>query len=381
LDPVSFYRIQQIPVQSCLMVGDRDAAISFPRGDLELVFDPKTGLIQNRLFQRELLRYTTEYEETQGFSPRFRRFQTELCKSQVAKYDLSGKTVLEIGCGKGEFLVELCEIGGCRGIGIDPSYRPERTPRSAASRIEFVQDLYSEKYSHLRADYVCCRHTLEHIFDVEDFVRTVRKALDGREDVVVFFELPAMERILEERAFWDIYYEHCSYFTAGSLARLFRRCGFELFDLYHGFDGQYLMLEARPGDPHAGPRFPAEQDLVRTSQEVEGFRVDVGRRIASLRADLNGYVAAGLRPVVWGSGSKAVSYLSALGITHEVEWIVDVNPHKQGKFLAGSGHEIVGPEFLRNYRPGVVIVMNPIYVGEIRDQLGSMGLSPRIVAV
>ncbi len=89
----------------------------------------------------------------------------------------------------------------------------------------------------------------------------------------------------------------------------------------------------------------------------------------------------GQRAVVWGSGSKAVSYLTTLGITDELEYVVDVNPHKYGKFLAGTGHEIVAPKFLVEYQPDVVIVMNPVYCEEIGASLKVMGLTPAMTAV
>ena len=85
-----------------------------------------------------------------------------------------------------------------------------------------MRDFYGPRYSHLQADYVCCRHTLEHIGPVRDFVSLVRETIGDRRHVNVFFELPDMERVLEHGVFWDIYYEHCTYFTRGSLARLFR---------------------------------------------------------------------------------------------------------------------------------------------------------------
>ena len=120
--------------------------------------------------------YSPDYEETQTFSPRFQQFLDEICDDQDRKYHLGGKTALEIGCGKGEFLVALCERTGCAGIGIDPGYRPERTDSAAAARLTFIQDFYGPKYRHLQADYVCCRHTLEHIGAVRDFMRLVREA-------------------------------------------------------------------------------------------------------------------------------------------------------------------------------------------------------------
>ncbi|MBK9387788.1 MAG: methyltransferase domain-containing protein [Planctomycetes bacterium] len=375
-----FYETPSVPVHSCLMVRDRAEALRFPRGDLSLAVCHGCGFIQNVLFDPSVHSYSPDYEETQGFSARFRAFQTELCRDQAERHALRGKTVLEIGCGKGEFLVELCRLADCHGIGIDPSYRPERTASEDRERVRFVQDFYSERTKDLRADYVCCRHTLEHIGPVRDFVGMIRGTLEGRGDTVFFLEVPDVERVLRERAFWDIYYEHCSYFTLGSLARLFRRVGFAPTRLWKGFDDQYLMIEASPGDVRSGEHLAAEDDLPRILAEVRSFRDGIAEHFARMRGELARLRAKG-RVVLWGSGSKAVSYLNTLGIRDEIEYVVDINPHKHGKFLAGTGHEIASPELLREYRPAGVIVMNPIYVPEIRASLEAMGLAPEVTAV
>jgi hypothetical protein len=377
----SFYRVDSIPVHSCLLVPTREAALSFPRGNLELGFCEACGFVQNRRFDPGVQHYSPDYEETQIFSPRFQRFVAEICDDQDRKYKLAGKTALEIGCGKGEFLVALCERTGCSGIGIDPGYRPERTVSPAADRLTFIQDFYGPKYRHLQADYVCCRHTLEHIPDVLQFMKLVRESIGDRPHVVVFFELPDMERVLVERAFWDIYYEHCSYFTLGSLARLFRRTGFEVTELWKAYDGQYLMLEARPTDGPTEARLPEEDDLARTREQVAAFERSIAEQHAFLRGQVAGWRREGKKVAVWGSGSKAVSYLTTLGLRDEIAAVVDINPHKHGKFLAGTGHEIVGPDALATLRPDVVVVMNAIYTEEIRADLARRGLSPEITAL
>jgi C-methyltransferase C-terminal domain len=87
--------------------------------------------------------------------------------------------------------------------------------------------------------------------------------------------------------------------------------------------------------------------------------------------------AAGKRTVLWGGGSKAVAFLTTVGATDELlSYAVDVNPRRSGTYIAGTGHEIVGPEFLKSYRPDVVVVMSPIYLPEINAQLDSMGVRP-----
>jgi len=60
---------------------------------------------------------------------------------------------------------------------------------------------------------------------------------------------------------------------------------------------------------------------------------------------------------------------------------VDVNPYKQGKFMPGTGHPVVAPKTLVDQPPDLVIVMNPIYVGEITSSLTDLGLKPQIAAL
>ena len=169
-------------------------------------------------------------------------------------------TVLEIGCGKGEFLVALCERAGCNGIGLDPGYRPERT-QSTASRASG-----SFATSTGRATRTCRRTTCAAATrsstsrPVRDFVTLVRETIGDRRHVNVFFELPDMERVLEHGAFWDIYYEHCTYFTRGSLARLFRETGLRRARAVQGLwravsdAGSAARARADRGAPAAGER-------------------------------------------------------------------------------------------------------------------------------
>jgi SAM-dependent methyltransferase len=377
-----FYRIDGVPAHSCLMLSSRAEALAFPRGDIELGFCRRCGFIGNVRFDTGLNRYSAAYEETQAYSPRFLRFLDEVWDDQIERFELGpGMTALEIGCGKGEFLVGLCERSGCAGIGVDPGYRPERTRSSAAQRMQFIRDLYGPKYAHLQADYVCCRHTLEHIAPVQEFVRLVRETIGDRRHVNVFFELPDMERVLQQGAFWDIYYEHCTYFTRGSLARLFRASGFDVHRLYKAYDDQYLMLEAQPAAQATDPMLPQEDDLEAITSLIGRFERQVSERLQSLGDAVARHRAQGHRLAIWGSGSKCVSLISSLRLGPELVAVVDINPHKHGKFLAGSGLEIVSPDALRSLRPQVVLLMNSIYSDEVRHDLAARSLHPELIAL
>ena len=377
----SFYRVESIPAHSVLLMQSREEALNFPKRDLELGFCRSCGFIGNIVFDPEVHRYSTQYEETQGFSPTFSRFAEGLAQSLVDEYSLQGRSVLEIGCGKGEFLVQMCEAGAGRGIGIDPAYRHDRLDSPVLDRLTFFQEKYSEKHTELSGDFVCCRHTLEHIHNTGEFMRGVRSAIGDGTETVVFFEVPDIVRELRDGAFWDLYYEHCSYFSMGSLARLFRQTGFDVERLWLDFGDQYVMLIARPADGPTEASLPEENDLQMLGELVGGFTETTARVIGKWRTLLAECKTAGRRVALWGAGSKAVSFLTTLGVTDEVCVAVDVNPHKHDKYLPGTGHRTAAPKELVEIRPDDVIVMNPVYVDEIRNDLHQFGLDPRLHAL
>jgi SAM-dependent methyltransferase len=368
-------------VHSCRLVATRPEAETFPRGKLRLAFCSGCGFITNTAYEPELQSYFESYEETQGFSPRFRQFMGDLAQRWVDRYDLKGKDVLEIGCGKGEFLLSMCELTGGRGVGIDPAIVFERISSPAAERVRFIKDLYDERYADLAGEAVICRHTLEHIHPVADFLRLIRRSLDSHPETVVLFELPDALRVLRECAFWDIYYEHCSYFTPGSLARLFRATGFEVLAVELDYDDQYILVEAVPQGDGGSTTSPIEEQPEAVAAAVAEFTRNLAAVQERWRTELGRVRSAGGTTAVWGSGSKGVAFLTTLGLADEVSAVVDINPYKQGKYMAGTGHEIVAPDALRTVQPELVVAMNPVYLDEIQHELDALGIAARLEAV
>jgi SAM-dependent methyltransferase len=374
-----FYSVDAVPAHSVLLMDSREEAVGYPRGRIDLGFCPSCGFISNLSFDPALNEYSSRYEETQGFSPTFNAFHRRLADDLIHRYGLHHKDVLEIGCGKGEFLALLCEGGANRGVGFDPSFVADRAPVPAAGSVRFIQDFYSEKYSDYKADFVCCKMTLEHIPDTSSFVATLRRSIGGRLNTTVFFQIPEVTRILDELAFWDVYYEHCSYFSESSLGTLFARNGFEVVRQWVDYGDQYLMIEARPLPEGQSSAFaPSPEEI---QPRVERFAAECRRQIASWRRAIAEWRSTGRRIVLWGGGSKAVAFLTTIGIGEEIPYAVDINPHKHGTFLAGSGQEIVAPDFLDQYRPDVVVLMNPMYRDEVSRSLATMRLAPELITV
>ncbi|MDZ7372424.1 MAG: class I SAM-dependent methyltransferase [candidate division KSB1 bacterium] len=375
-----FYHIDRVPVHSCVLLDSEEESLGYPRHRIDLYFCRDCGFIFNAAFQPELVDYTQPYEDQQAFSPTFAAFATALARRLVEKHSLYGKTLIEIGCGKGDFLAELCRLGENWGIGIDPAVRADRIPADVAWRIQCIPEYFSQNHLSLRGDFVCCRHTLEHVPHTLEFVRRIFSLSDHNPPAPVFVEVPDTLRVLKELAFWDIYYEHCSYFTAASLRHLFAKVGFEVLEVKLAYGDQYLLLEAVPGRP--GKSLPPEANEVGMLEAAaRRFSVEVAEKIQGWREIIRGLVRDGKKLAIWGAGSKAVGFLTTLGLDDEVQALVDINPFRQGRYLPGFGKKILAPEELREYRPDVVIAMNPLYRTEIAGELERLGLTAEVLAV
>jgi len=372
------YDAAGVPVHSCLLLDDRASAVGFPRGDIELRLCRTCGLIHNQAFDETAMAYSSDYEDSQAHSPRFREFAQDVIERLDANFGMAGKRAVEIGCGKGDFLVLLANQLGMTGLGIDPAYRPGPLVADDPTKVRFTTERFSAGFDLGDTDLVVCRHTLEHVMNPRELVSAIRSAIGDRTDTVVFFEVPDSNRILAERAFWDIYYEHCSYFVEGSITHLFQACGFDVLETWIGMDGQYLMLTAVPAN---SPRSPDPSYVADLETNAIEFRRDVARTVSKLRSDLDEASADDATVVLWGASSKAVAYLHALDVHDEVAAVVDINPVKRGMYLAGSGLPIVAPDDLTETEPSTVIVMNPAYCGEIKDDLEARNIRARVVSL
>lgn len=276
----------------------------------------------------------------------------------------------------------LCAGGRNQGIGFDPAYVAARNAAHGSANVSFVQDFYSAEYASHNADLICCKMTLEHIATTAHFMAGIRQAIADDLDTQVFFMLPEALRILQNCALEDIYYEHCSYFTPHSLRYLFTEAGFDVVQTSNVYDGQYLCIHARPrasSQAHSIQSNSAELDEL--SRLVTDFPVKFAGKKRHWQRVVDQHHQQGDKLVLWGSGSKAVSFLTTLEVGEAVQYVVDVNPNRHGNFMPGSGQKIIAPEALFAYQPDVVLVMNEVYRSEIALALAAMDLRPRILAL
>jgi SAM-dependent methyltransferase len=373
----SLIAINQVPVHCNLLWPTRDAALQAPLGDVDLGFCENCGHIFNLAFDPGLMEYTQDYENSLDFSPRFRQYAQDLATRLVEGYDMHDKDIVEIGSGQGDFLKMLCDLGHNRGVGFDPSYVDDGTENQ--HQVRFVRDFYSEAYSNYPADFICSRHVLEHIHRPAEFMSMVRRVVGQRHHVVVFFEVPNVLYTVRQLGIWDIIYEHASYFSPPSLAAVFALNGFRVLRTKEVFGGQFLTVEALPAS--GPPELPGVEAVASLAQDVAVFARKYREKVETWERYLEECARQGRQAVVWGAGSKGVTFLNTIESSAVVQYAVDINPRKKGMYVSGTGQEIVPPEFLPEIQPDVVIVMNPNYKDEIGGQLEAIGVAAEVVLV
>ena len=357
-----FLTRESVPVHQNLIHKDHNAAIAATTGELNMIVCEGCGFVFNRKFDMSKLSYGENYDNTQDCSNFFDSYLDDLVSDLVENQGVKEGLVIEVGCGKGQFLQKLVENprSKLQGIGFDPSYENRGT--KTYKNPSFVKDYYNAKYSNIGADYIVCRHVIEHVQDPLSLLRSTRKALSGSPKARIFFETPCVEWILDNQVIWDFFYEHCSLFSASTLKLAFEKAGFGVERVSHIFGGQYLWIEAECSNAsNPSINHDSARSLVSRAEQFSENERQLRREKEALVKDLHskGNVA------LWGAGAKGVTVANLIDPEHEIiDCIVDVNPNKQGHFVPQTGHPIVAPADLRTREVKHVLSMNPNYFAE-----------------
>jgi SAM-dependent methyltransferase len=368
--------LPSVPVFCCVLWPTREDALAAPRGDIKLAFCSGCGMIRNLAFDPELVEYNPSYENSLHFSPTFRRFARELADRLIDRYGLRGKDIVDIGCGKGEFLDVICRAEtGNRGVGFDPSYvgPPSR------GNVTFVREYYSESHAHTPADLICCRHVLEHVTSPRELVGTLRNTSESHPEATLYFEVPDGGFMLRELDIWNVIYEHPSFFTAPAMRRLFEDAGFTTNELGSSFGGQYLYMEA--GLNGAGQGLPHREEVEELDRLAGTFGAAFSRKVQTWGDQLGELLADGRRVALWGAGARGVTFLNVVPGGERVELVIDLNVRKHGRFVPGTAQQVRGPDVVRELPPDVVLAMNPLYADEISRSLYEAGAPAQVITV
>ncbi len=383
-DSTHFFSIDNLPVHVGVFYEDVRSARQSPRGDVQLVYCNSCGHVFNRAFDPSKVDYRPGYEVALHHSAVFREFMESLAERLTQLHGLHRKTIVEIGSGNGWFLRLLCERGRNVGIGIDPTISQPGCMDGDRWRIQHIREYFGsqfyDRFQEWRPDIVCCLSVMEHIPSPRNLVRDLRKMLDPT-GVAIYFEVFNAARAFRQKEIWSIHYEQCSYFSEASFHSLFQSNGFRVISSggCYGQD-QYLYV-----DGEVDGRCPMEGSAPNATAVRSATAKELPDELKVLssyfeeqcrfwQAKFDEFRSQNKSVVFWGTGGKGVTFLNRSSIASLIDYAVDINPDKHGKFVPGSGQQIVPPSYLTTIKPDIIIISNALYEQEIKQQVAELGL-------
>jgi SAM-dependent methyltransferase len=342
------YRAEALPVFQNRMFHSQRDAIDCPKGDVVLVQDMKTGLVFNAAFDPSLMQYDADYQNEQAVSAAFKVHLEDV--SNILNRHFAGLSLIEVGCGKGYFLEHLQALGADI-TGLDPTYE--------GTNPAVIREYFTPEVG-LQGEGIILRHVLEHIRDPAAFLSEIRQANGGAGKI--YIEVPCFDWIVEHKSWFDVFYEHVNYFRLGDFDRIFGT----VYESGHVFGGQYLYVVAdlasvrTPVGAFEPAHVPADF-LGTVARYADRLKTSVGASTGTPAA------------AVWGGASKGVIFsLFMRRAGAPVETVIDINPAKQGKYLAATGLRVQSPDdALAQLPPGSTIyIMNANYFAEIAARGG-----------
>ncbi|SCY87094.1 class I SAM-dependent methyltransferase [Desulfoluna spongiiphila] len=337
---VEVYNLSGMPVFQNKVYGNPDDARSSVSGDVLLCNCRNCGFIWNASFDDTKMEYDENYQNEQANSSSFRLHLDEVFLV-LKKNGVSSSRVVEVGCGKGFFLDRL-RRENINATGFDPAYE--------GNHPWVIKDYFSAKYQSINAGFIVLRHTLEHISHPLAFLRDI--AFSNNHQGLIYIEVPDIDWIINKNAFWDIFYEHCNYFSMKSLCSMFAN----VIDSGRLFGGQYLYIVADLSSFKSDGICSDSNELFLTEH---GFLEGINR--------YKKFVKQHAPVLVWGAGAKGSTFCNIVDPECElIAGVIDVNKKKQNRFISGTGHKIFSPDEIIRMRVENILIMNENYLDEIK---------------
>lgn len=288
--------------------------------------------------------YYREVLRAAAFSPEMKKFREAQFSRFVKEYGLRGKKVLELGCGKGEYL-RLMKAAGADAYGLEYSAASVAECRKGGLKAERG---YLDRKVKLRGGPFSAFYILNFLEHMPDPVAALSAMRDNlAPGGVGLVEVPDFDMMLSKNLFSEFIPDHLFYFTRRSLEFLLAASGLEVLKSGTVWHGYILSAEVRKRAP----------------SDLKGFDGSRRELAAALKKFTARFGSGGT--AVWGAGHQALAVLALAGLSGKVKYVVDSAPFKQGKYTPATHVPIVPPSALETAPPEAVIVMAASYSDEV----------------
>ena len=326
--------------------------------DLELCQCSGCALLQ---LNCEPVEYYRDVIRSCGFNDTIRRHRLKQYSDFIERFSLGGKKIIELGCGRGEFL-ELFNGFNVEAAGLEHSAALVEAARN--NGLNVYQGFAADEGTSVKGapyDAFVSFNYLEHLPDPNGHLRCIYRNLkDGGYGLI---SVPSFEYIAEKGRWYKLVRDHLVYHTKGSLCFLLERNGFSVLECKRDNEDSIL----------ATVRKRVKLDGTKLKSAYEELRTKIRRFVEESTKN-------GGRIAVWGASHQSFALLATMGIADKIEFIVDSAPFKQNRFSPVSHIKIVPPEYLYEHPVETVIIIAPAYTGEICGII-KKNLDARVAAI
>lgn len=319
--------------------------------DLEVCECEVCGLVQ---LSNKPVPYYKEVIRAVAFSEEMKQFRVTQFTNFVDKYSLLGKKVIEIGCGKGEFL-QLMKDAGTDAYGIEYSDDSVQFCRDQGLQVEKDYILYAhDLLKNQPFDCFFILNFFEHLPDLNSTLQALHNNLT--DEGIGIIEVPNFDMIIQENLFSEFINDHLYYFTEDTLRAVLSRHGFEVIETSQVWHNYIISMVIRK----------------KQSLDLSSFKDHQEKVTKELQDYISRYEAGSV--AIYGAGHQALAVISLAKLGDSIKYVLDDAPFKQGKYTPATHIPIVSSEMLRKDPPHAIIIMAASYSDEVARKLEQANL-------